>query len=67
MPRLAAPILLVAGGKDTTVPLEVVQEIYDAVTEEKKIVILKEINHDYRKNSEHVRLVNSEIIKWLEN
>lgn len=67
LPYLQAPLLLIAGGKDTTVPPEVVQEIYDEVLGEKKIVMLKQIEHDYRKDLKHVSLVNEQIREWLQN
>lgn len=63
--KITAPVLLIAGGIDTTIPKEDVQKIYTTLNEPKKIIILPNIGHNYRFNPEEILKVNREVINFL--
>ncbi|EKD43703.1 MAG: hypothetical protein ACD_72C00167G0001 [uncultured bacterium] len=63
--QITKPILFIAGEKDETAPLHLVQQIYDQANQPKKFVVIKNIGHDYRLNPEEIKLVNQQVIKFL--
>lgn len=65
--QVKAPILFIAGEKDTIVPVEEVRGIYDKATSPKELRIIPAIGHDYRHSLEEVLLVNREIVNWLDS
>ena len=64
--KLRVPLILVAGEKDNLIPPEEVQKIFDNANEPKKMIVMKGIGHDYRRNPEEIETVNSEIIESLD-
>lgn len=64
--HVKAPILFIAGEKDTVVPVEEVRDIYNKAVSSKELRIIPNIGHDYRHSLEEVLLVNQEIGHWLD-
>ncbi|MCB9808998.1 alpha/beta hydrolase [Candidatus Nomurabacteria bacterium] len=64
--HIMCPILLIAGQKDTKVPPVLIENYFKKIKRNKKFVILKGVQHDYRKHEDQIRLVNDAVITWLE-
>lgn len=63
--KLKIPLVLVAGELDDVIPPSDVRLIYDNANEPKNLVILKNINHDYRHNINNIKLVNEKILQSI--
>lgn len=56
--NLHIPVLLIAGEQDTLCTPEVMKTIFDKANQPKEFVIIPGIGHDYRQNSEQIKIVN---------
>jgi pimeloyl-ACP methyl ester carboxylesterase len=63
--KISASILLLAGEKDTTIPVEEVKSIYAKSNEPKKFIIIPGIGHEYRHYPDQVKIVNDIILNNL--
>ena len=46
MPRIHSPVMIVHGDKDTTVPIHIGRELFDAANEPKRFYEIKGATHD---------------------
>ena len=63
--KIKAPKLFLTGELDTVVLPEDVKALYDKAAEPKDFILLKGIDHDYRKKEKEIKIVNKAIISWL--
>lgn len=63
--RVRGPIILIAGELDSSCAPESIKEIFDNANDPKKFVIIPGIGHDYRYNSNEVKLVDEEVLKLI--
>lgn len=63
--RLQVPLLLVAGERDKVVCASDVKKIYKNARHFKKLVIIKNVDHDYRLKWGDIKIINKEVLKWL--
>lgn len=63
--KISVPVILLAGELDDIVPAEDVKDIYEVANEPKEFILLNGIDHDYRNNSNDIKLVNDRILQAI--
>lgn len=61
------PTLFVVGEKDILVTPTHTQQIYTQANQPKKLVIIKNIDHEYRHRPKEIKLVNQEVVNFLKD
>ncbi len=64
--NIHVPIFFIAGENDKLVTPEEVTRLLDQANDPKNLVVVPNIGHDYRHNSEEIKKVNLEIIKYID-
>ncbi|MBI4087294.1 MAG: alpha/beta hydrolase [Candidatus Liptonbacteria bacterium] len=64
--KIKAPMVLVTGELDTTVPPEDVKRIFDKANEPKKMIVMEGIGHNYRNNPDDIKKVDEEVLRGLD-
>jgi uncharacterized protein len=66
IPKINVPLIFISSNEDQVVTAKSMKELYDLAKEPKKYSSLEGVSHDYRKNIDSIKKVNSAIIKALE-
>ena len=66
-PNFKIPILLIAGELDDTILPENIEQLYAKLNGPKKLITLKGVGHNYRRNQEQINLVDNEVINFIVN
>jgi pimeloyl-ACP methyl ester carboxylesterase len=64
--KIKASLGLVAGEKDNLIPPEDVERIFEKAKPPKKMVVIQDVGHDYRRSPDEIERVNATIMKLLD-